>query len=178
MLALSVPEMYLGIALQLFLELGVFSDVIFRADFGGRGVRGRSRLHLEETVDILSGPAPDPSFETLEPDIALPGQFEDMWSRSRRTAPEPRLALAVLQLAVVDYCKFRSARLENERRLYRKAYAWITSQDRGWPYSFQNLCEVIAVSPDTLRTTLLGASAEARARTVVSVGKLLDTGST
>ncbi|MFP6665453.1 MAG: hypothetical protein VCC00_14775 [Deltaproteobacteria bacterium] len=118
----------------------------------------------------------DPSFETLEPDIALPGQFEDIWSRSKRSAPAPRLALAVLQLAVVDYCKFRSARRENELRLYRKAHAWITSKDRDWPYSFHNLCEAIVVSPDSLRGTLLDANAEDRARTLRTIGKLFDAG--
>ncbi len=127
-------------------------------------------------MDTTSEATVDRSFETLEPDIALPGQFTEMWSCSKRSAPEPRLALAVLQLAVVDYCKFRRARRENDRRLHRKARAWITSNDRKWPYSFHNLCEVIAVSPDSLRGTLLDASAEDRARTVRSVGKLLDAG--
>lgn len=129
-------------------------------------------------MDALSSPTVDPSFEALEPDVALPGQFEDLWSRTRRTAPEPRLALAVLQLAVVDYCKYRTARRDNEKRLYRKARAWITSNDQEWPYSFRNLCEAISVSPENLRGTLLQASDADQARTVRRVGKLLDAGRT
>lgn len=127
-------------------------------------------------MDSLSSPTVDPSFEALEPDIALPGQFEDLWTRSSRTAPEPRLALAVLQLAVVDFCKYRTARREADRRLFRKARAWINSNDQEWPYSFRNLCEAISVSADSLRGTLLEASDADHQRTVKRVGKLLDAG--
>jgi len=116
----------------------------------------------------------DGAFENLAPDAALPTQFQDVWWRTRRIAPEPRLALAVLQLAVVDLLKYRGARDPNQRRLYRKAYAWITSGDREWPYSYLNLCDAIEIAPGSLRDRILSADERERRRAVKEVGKLLD----
>ena len=76
----------------------------------------------------------------------------------------------------MDYCKYRTARREADRRLFRKARAWINSNDQEWPYSFRNLCEAISVSADSLRGTLLEASDADHQRTVKRVGKLLDAG--
>jgi hypothetical protein len=116
----------------------------------------------------------DGTFESLAPEPALPSQFHDVWHRTHRIAPEPRLALAVLQLAVVDLLKYRTAEDEHERRLYRKAHLWITSSDREWPYSYVNLCEAIRISPGHLRERVLGADDMQRARALREVGKLLD----
>ena len=116
----------------------------------------------------------DGTFEGLAPEPALPTQFHDLWHRTQRIAPEPRLALAVLQLAVVDLLKYCNAEDEHERRLYRKAHLWITSSDRSWPYSYVNLCEAICISPEHLRERVLGADETQRARALREVGKLLD----
>jgi hypothetical protein len=116
----------------------------------------------------------DGTFENLAPEPALPSQFHDVWWRSQRIAPEPRLALAVLQLAVVDLLKFRDAPDENAQRLYRKAHVWITSADREWPYSYLNLCDAIRISAGHLRERVLGADPAERARALREVGKLLD----
>src|SRR5262245_39098906 len=77
----------------------------------------------------LSDSGLEGNFESLAPEPALPSQFHDVWWRSHRIGPEPRLALAVLQLAVLDLLKFRDARDEGAQRLYRKAHVWITSVD-------------------------------------------------
>jgi hypothetical protein len=116
----------------------------------------------------------DGTFEGLAPEPALPSQFHDVWYRTHRIAPEPRLALAVLQLAVVDLLKYCGAADEHERRLYRKAHLWITSRDREWPYSYLNLCEAIRIAPGHLRERVLSADEAQRARALREVGKLLD----
>ena len=93
-----------------------------------------------------------------------------------RLPPGPRLALAVLQLAVVDVLKYRGARREEERRMYRKARCWLTSKDEAWPLSFVNVCETLQIPPDQLRDRVLSASPFERRTAVREVGKLLDAG--
>ena len=127
-------------------------------------------------MDGLSKHALDHSFETLTPDVALPDQFGALWGRANRTDPEPRLAIAVLQLAVVDFCKFSRSVRETEQRVYRKAKTWMMSSDRDWPYSFANICEAIGVSPENLRNALMQGSSEDHDRTLRDIGKLLDIG--
>ena len=127
-------------------------------------------------MDTLMKHSADYSFESLTPDVALPDQFDDLWGRANRTEPEPRLAIAVLQLAVVDFCKFADARGGSEQLIYRKARNWILSADRSWPYSFANICEVIEVAPNNLREALLQGTTADHSRTLRSVGKLLDIG--
>ena len=50
---------------------------------------------------------------------------------------------------------------EARQRLYWEAYAWVASNDRSWPYSFVNLCELLDMVPDAVRQQLLGPMAPA-----------------
>jgi hypothetical protein len=34
------------------------------------------------------------------------------------------------------------------------AAAWLTSTDRGWPFSFENICEALDMDPGTVRRQL------------------------
>ena len=118
----------------------------------------------------------DRNAELFEPDIALPAQFNDLWAQSARLAPGPRLALAVLQLAVMDFLKYRSARLNDERRLYRRARSWLASADRSWPFSYLNVCESLRIAPELFRTGVFATSPGEGRATLREVGKLLDIG--
>jgi hypothetical protein len=99
--------------------------------------------------------------DLLLPEAALPSQFHDVWHHSRAIAPERALALAVVEQAVIDLEKHRFAKRRRQQRLYMEAYNWVTSGDRSWPYSFVNLCEVLDINPNVLRTRLLGDAAPA-----------------
>ncbi|MFN8643420.1 MAG: hypothetical protein U0802_17815 [Candidatus Binatia bacterium] len=99
------------------------------------------------------------SDDVLVPEPALPSQFGDIWHRSRAISPERALALAVLWEAVFDLQKFRFATRRRQQRLYWEAYEWVASSDRRWPYSFVNLCELLALNPVAVRQQLLGAMA-------------------
>ena len=99
------------------------------------------------------------SDDVLTPETALPSQFADIWYRSRAISPERSLALAVLWEAVFDLQKFRFAVRRRQQRLYWEAYQWVTSNERGWPYSFVNLCELLGLVPEAVRRQLLGAMA-------------------
>jgi hypothetical protein len=102
------------------------------------------------------------SDEALVPDAALPTQFADIWYRSRAISPERALALAVLQEAVVDLEKYRFAKRRRQQRLFWEAYQWVASNDRHWPFSYVNLCELIGMEPESARRQLLGEMAPPR----------------
>lgn len=74
------------------------------------------------------------------------------------TASEESLAVGVLRQAVHDLRRFQGAPGKLERELYLDAYRWITASDFGWPYSFVNICAVLDVPPDILRSELLGVA--------------------
>ena len=76
--------------------------------------------------------------------------------QSGKVCPERKLAVAVFSQAANDLRKFRHARRGVGYSLYADARNWITSNDRKWPYSFLNLCDVLHLAPDAIRAELLG----------------------
>jgi hypothetical protein len=68
---------------------------------------------------------------------------------------EAELAAAVLKLAFEDLQKHRQATDMRRRRAFRDAYVWVKSNERRWPYSFLNVCDMLDLSPQMLRGKLL-----------------------
>ena len=96
-----------------------------------------------------------PHEEVLHPETVLPGQFQQIWHGTNAVTPERALAVNVLWQAADDLVKHRCARQRKRQRLFMDAYRWIASDDRTWPYSFLNICDVLSLSPRALRTELL-----------------------
>lgn len=69
-------------------------------------------------------------------------------------APEKGLALGVLKQAAHDLRRFHSATRGVKRELYLDAYDWITANDFSWQYSFVNVCKLLNVCPEVVRTEL------------------------
>jgi hypothetical protein len=69
--------------------------------------------------------------------------------------PEAALAKGVLVQAKKDLRRFRTAQDPIGREIYDNAYTWVASDDSWWPYSFLNVCEVLSLTPEVLRTKLL-----------------------
>ena len=78
--------------------------------------------------------------------------------QSGKICPERKLAVAVFSQAANDLWKFRHARRGAGYSLYADARNWITSNDRKWPYSFLNLCDVLNLAADAIRAELLGST--------------------
>lgn len=76
----------------------------------------------------------------------------------RPPSAESVLAAAVLRLAYEDLMKHRRANDVRQRRAFREAYAWVTSDERRWPFSFVNVCEMLDMSPEALRAKMLSNS--------------------
>jgi len=68
--------------------------------------------------------------------------------------PEKGLAAGVLKQAAHDLRRFHAATTGVKRELYLDAYSWITADDFSWPYSFMNVCKLLHVCPEAMRTEL------------------------
>jgi hypothetical protein len=71
-----------------------------------------------------------------------------------RKTPEGRLLWAVLEHGIEQYKKNATATGRRGRRLFREAEAWIMSDDPIWLCSFMNICYVLGLDPDSVRTGL------------------------
>jgi hypothetical protein len=90
----------------------------------------------------------------FEPDIMLPAQYFAVLRKSAPQGPEYLLVLAMLQDAVECVQKYRFALDPNGRELYTEAFDWIASSDRQWPFSFENVCDILRIHPEYLRNGL------------------------
>jgi hypothetical protein len=71
-----------------------------------------------------------------------------------RKTPAGRLLWAVLENGIEQYQKHVTATGRRGRRLFREAEEWIMRDDLTWLCSFVNICHVLGVDPDHLRTGL------------------------
>jgi hypothetical protein len=69
--------------------------------------------------------------------------------------PEVALAKGVLLQAKQDLRRFAPAEDGVGREMYDDARSWVTADDFAWPYSFQNVCRALRLSPEILRAELL-----------------------
>ncbi|MGD9762561.1 MAG: hypothetical protein AB7V27_02440 [Candidatus Binatia bacterium] len=90
----------------------------------------------------------------FEPDIMLPAQYFAVLCKSAPQGPEYSLVLAMLQDALECFQKYRFATDGNGRELYEEARSWIDSGDRKWPFSFENVCDILKIDSDFLRRGL------------------------
>lgn len=68
--------------------------------------------------------------------------------------PECRLLWAVLEQGIETYMKKAFATSRRSQRLYQEAEAWIWQDDPTWLCSFVNICHILGLDPDYLRTGL------------------------
>ena len=89
--------------------------------------------------------------DLFEPEILLPTQF---FTEPRGRAVhdgERRLLLAILEDAIGCYRKYIAAHDNRGRRLFREAQGWIMSEDREYPFSFENICDCLQLNPAYIR---------------------------
>lgn len=77
----------------------------------------------------------------------------------RSVEPHKRLMAAVLQAAVDDcrgsvYRRAAGYGAPTDRQGVHHAIAYVTSTDRAWPFSFENLCEALGMDAGCLRQEL------------------------
>jgi hypothetical protein len=90
----------------------------------------------------------------FQPDIMLPAQYFALLRKQSPQGPEYLLLIAILQDAIECFQKYRGARDENGSELFADARDWIASEDRSWPFSFENVCGILNLHADYVRRGL------------------------
>ena len=90
----------------------------------------------------------------FEPDTLLPTQYFAAFAREGGLVRERRLMLAVLQDAVECYQKYALARDPRGTLLFDDARDWIESGEREWPFSYENICDVLGIEAAYVRSGL------------------------
>jgi hypothetical protein len=96
----------------------------------------------------------DNTAKLFEPDALMPEQYFASLGKEAGATNERGLMLAILRDAVECYQKYALARDPQGEDLHRDAAEWIFSNDREWPFSFENICDVLGVSAEYVRVGL------------------------
>jgi hypothetical protein len=100
---------------------------------------------------------PERQIEHADPlnftDIILPCQF--FGSRGGNSlCAEQRLMLAVLVDAINILQGWNRMGSARKRRAFAEAGQWVTTHGRGYPFSFDSVCDALSIDPDMLRERL------------------------
>lgn len=80
----------------------------------------------------------------------LPVQFHEPAANT----PERRLVLAVLMDAVQTYWGKMGSSKRKARRLFEEADEYLFSDDKHWPFSFLNICDILEIDAYSVRSVL------------------------
>jgi hypothetical protein len=90
----------------------------------------------------------------FDPEVVLPDQMFPGATLPPFVQSEGRLMMAILQDAVDCYQRHALARNPRHRAEFEEAKAWIGSDESDWVFSFENICNVLGIDPDYIRTGL------------------------
>jgi hypothetical protein len=132
-------------------------DPLSKTGFSGPFVLSPNSPEVENSekqpTSRISRKAMD-AFLNAKSDNARSAHFSVPAPEPLAAMPEKGLALGVLKQAAHDLRRFSGARRGVRRELYVDAYNWITANDFSWQYSFVNVCRVLNVCPEVVRTEL------------------------
>ena len=83
--------------------------------------------------------------------MTKPHESKETTNAFAPSPPEIALARGVLIQAKQDLRRFAAAQDSTGSGIYADAYSWVTANDFTWPYSFQNVCYTLQLSPELLR---------------------------
>jgi hypothetical protein len=106
----------------------------------------KSRRGLSAAQDRLAA--------LFEPDVLLPAQFFAAFRRMGGLDRERLLMLAVLEDAVDCFQKHALAKDPRGRQLFAEAKEWVDSGDKGWLFSFENICDTLEIDAGYVRRGL------------------------
>jgi hypothetical protein len=101
--------------------------------------------------DISRSSDGDSSESRFEAEPILPAQFFDGRKTNEALEPEKRLMLAVLTDAVHCYQVGCDAQKTSRIRAFREAEEWLFSAKGYGPFSFENVCDTLDITPDYMR---------------------------
>ena len=88
------------------------------------------------------------------PEIMTPAQYCTGRRGGRENEPLKRLMIAVLADALTCYQFAETAESEVRCRLSREAGCWLFDEKSEGPFSFDSVCEVLAINPAQIRRQL------------------------
>jgi len=139
------------------MNLAVDDPLIKTGDFSSKFVLFPTPSELEnrekQPTSRISREAMD-AFLNAKSDNARSAHFSNPLTEASAATPEKGLALGVLKQAAHDLRRFRDANGGVRRELYLDAYDWVTATDFSWPYSFVNVCKLLNVCTEAVRTEL------------------------
>ncbi|MGH7844127.1 MAG: hypothetical protein ACREQW_02985 [Candidatus Binatia bacterium] len=91
----------------------------------------------------------------FQPDPLTFSQFLETVRKGSFHDPEKVLMLAILKDAVMSFQKYLLSHRDKERNVFEETERWILSENREWPFSFTNICEVLGIHPQYLRKGLV-----------------------
>src|SRR5262245_33601626 len=93
--------------------------------------------------------------DVISSGCVMPGQIPAGQRLDGDVSGERALMLAILEDAARCIANGRGRRRYALRVLAADAAAWVGDDDRTWPFSFVNICEVLGVDADAVRARLL-----------------------
>ncbi len=87
----------------------------------------------------------------FESDVILPDQYWDSLVSKGPLQPETRLMLAILEDAIECFRK----EMRTRGRKFREAREWFLEEDSDWPFSFENICDLLGLSASAIRQRLM-----------------------
>ena len=121
--------------------------MVFPKSFGSEDAaqKSLSRMSREQLAAFLNA----------ESGNAGSAHFSAPPAESTPPTAEKGLAIGVLKQAAYDLRRYRTATKAADRELYLDAHSWVTAYDSSWPYSFTNVCKLLDLCPEMVRTDLL-----------------------
>ena len=95
------------------------------------------------------------SSSILQPDVLTQFEYYRAHERCGRWNSEERLMFAVLTDAIECFQKYIFAKPRRLRALFNQAEAWFLNRDDPSLFSFENICQVLHISPSYLRSGLM-----------------------
>jgi hypothetical protein len=89
----------------------------------------------------------------FSPDVIAAHQFAVNSQTGEQ--PEQRLMMAVLGEALFCFQKYHLATDREGRRIFAEARDWVLDESEQWPFSFNNICAALGISPSYLRRQIL-----------------------
>jgi len=91
--------------------------------------------------------------ELIEEDIVSTFQFLSIYSNGRKdVSPERRLIATVLLQTLEDITRYHNSKKSKERNRFLDSVSYVESEDKLWPYSFNNLCDTMNLDADYVRS--------------------------
>jgi hypothetical protein len=101
----------------------------------------------------------EPVFAIIGNDSDASRRYFDTFRRSEHLEPEKVLLLALLEDAIHLFQKYRGARDHAGKEHFREVNDWFMNEGDHWLFSFENVCDLLALDPQYVRRGLLASAA-------------------